>query len=67
MNEETFAYVSRRRYHGKSYPYRIALEDKGDELVIQHQGIIDNKWRVTHSIGIRRADLIKMLEAIDKK
>ena len=59
-------YRSRTRYHTPKYPYRIALEDRGEKLVICHQGIIDEKWITTHSIGLKRRDLTTMLKATKK-
>lgn len=60
--------VSEVRHHRPDYPYRVALEDRGKELVIKHQGkgIIGKEWTTTHCIGITRKDLSKMLEAIKK-
>jgi len=64
--EGRFIYVTEVRYHTLEYPYRLAVEDKGDELYIFHQSKFngDEEWTVTHSIGIKKQDLIKILESI---
>ncbi len=64
MAEKKFIYISGKRYHRADYPYRIAVEKRSKELVINHQGIIDNEWETTHSIGIKKIDLDKILGAI---
>lgn len=62
-----FIYVTEVRYHRPDYPYRLAVEDKGNELHIFHQSKFngDKEWKVTHSIGIKKQDLIKILEALE--
>ena len=60
-------YTSRVRYHTKNYPYRIALENRREELVIQHQYLSKDGWRPSHSIGLRRKDLARMLQATKKR
>lgn len=60
-----FVYMSRTRYPAPEYPYKIAVEDRGIELVIHHLGIIGGEWRTTHSIGITRKDLSRVVNKIN--
>ena len=65
--DRRFIYVTEVRYHLPDYAYRLAVEKEKDELVICHQ-IRDEKdrekWVTTHSIGIKKDDLSKILETI---
>ena len=65
--EEEFIYVTEVRYHRQNYPYRLAVEEKETELIIHHQSRNKEdkeKWTTTHSIGIKKRDLDKILENI---
>ena len=63
-----FIYVTEVRYHRRDYPYRLAVEEREEELVICHQKGDEEdkeKWTITHSIGIKKDDLSKILESIE--
>jgi len=65
--EGRFIYVTETRYHRRDYPYRLAVEEREEELIICHQKRNEEdkeKWTSTHSIGIKKEDLSKILETI---
>ena len=59
-------YTSEKRYHSPDYPYRIGLEDRGEEIVLLHQYIHHGEWVTSHSIGLMRKDISTMLKTIEK-
>ena len=59
-------YKSRIRYHSPDYPYRIFLEERGEDLMISQEMKVNGRWQYTHSMGLKRRDLATMLKAIKK-
>jgi hypothetical protein len=48
------------RYHTPDYAYRIIVEKRGKEIIICHYSLKHND--TTHSIGLKKKDLQRILE-----
>lgn len=57
-------YESGERHHTPKYPYMIIAEKRDGEILICHYSVKDQ--HITHSIGVKKGDLERILKNFKK-